>query len=253
MTKGTMAEAVEVNYDGLVGPTHNYSGLSAGNIASQNHGGDIAYPRKAALQGLNKMKILYEAGFTQGVLPPQERPFFPLLHALGFSGDEKTIWEKVWRESPFLASNLISAATMWTANAAAVSPGADTEDGRLHLTPANLLTMLHRSVEAGQTHRALRRAFPREDHVVVHEALPPQAAFADEGAANHVRLCAHHGAPGIEIFVYGRSAFEKNATRFPARQTLEASQALARLHGLKPQRAVFVQQSAKAIDAGGIS
>lgn len=39
----------------------------------------------------------------------------------------------------------------------------------------------------------------------------------------------------MEFFVYGRSAFDSRypaPQKYPARQTLEASQAVARLHGL---------------------
>ena len=71
------------------------------------------------------------------------------------------------------------------------------------------------------------------------------APFGDEGAANHLRLCAAHDAPGIEVFVYGRSGGP-----YPARQHREASEAVARLHGLDPERVVFAEQSPEAIAAG---
>ena len=112
---------------------------------------------------------------------------------------------------------------------------------------------MHRSYEHTQTERALRHIFANEQHFSVHQALPPTPAFGDEGAANHTRLCAQHGAPGVELFVYGRSEFDSRIIgpkKFPARQTIEASQAVARLHGLKEAQTVFVQQNPDTIDQG---
>ncbi len=243
-------KAIEANYDGLIGPTHNYGGLSAGNLASATNKDQISHPREAALQGLEKMKMLADAGLVQGVLPPQERPFLPLLRDAGFTGTDHQLITKAAVQAPALLRAASSAAAMWTANAATISPSADTNDGRMHASAANLTSMLHRSIEAAQTARALRAAFPDPAHFAIHPALPPQDSFADEGAANHVRLCADHGAPGVELFVYGREAGEAPALRFPARQTLLAAQSLARRHGLDPTRTVFARQSAKAIEAG---
>ncbi len=240
----------EANYDGLIGPTHNYGGLSEGNLASARNRGLIAAPRAAALQGLEKMKMMADRGLAQGVLPPQQRPFLPFLRDLGYTGNDETLLQTAWRDNPVLVRNLYSASSMWAANAATVSPSADTRDGRLHFTPANLSTMLHRSIEHEQTGRALRAAFP-SDHFAVHPALPMQSTFSDEGAANHVRLCAAHGAPGIELFVYGRDAFDgEQGTKFPARQTKQAGAAIALRHELAQSRTVFARQSARAIDAG---
>lgn len=243
--------ASEANYDGLIGPTHNYGGLSEGNLASAKNAGLIARPREAALQGLAKMKQMADAGLVQGVLPPQARPALPELRMMGFSGSDEDVLANAWRANPVLVRNMSSASCMWAANAATVSPSADTSDGRLHLTPANLSTMLHRSIEHEQTGRALKAAFPNEDHVKVHAALPLQSTYADEGAANHVRLCDDHGDAGVELFVYGRNAFDKTMrTDFPARQTLQASHIIATNHGLSGARTVFAQQSTQAIDAG---
>ena len=55
-------KAYEVNFDGLVGPTHNYSGLSFGNIASEQSLKDVSNPKLAAQQGLAKMKALSDKG-----------------------------------------------------------------------------------------------------------------------------------------------------------------------------------------------
>ena len=243
--------ASEANYDGLIGPTHNYGGLSEGNLASAKNAGLIARPREAALQGLAKMKQMADAGLVQGVLPPQARPALPELRMMGFSGSDEDVLANAWQANPILVRNMSSASCMWAANAATVSPSADTNDGRLHLTPANLSTMLHRSIEHEQTGRALKAAFPDDDKVKVHDALPLQSIYADEGAANHVRLCTDHGDAGVELFVYGRNAFDKTAhTKLPARQTLQASHIIATNHGLSGTRTVFAQQATRAIDAG---
>lgn len=243
--------AIEANFDGLVGPTHNYAGLAPGNLASAKNQGSVASPRAGVLEGLAKAKRLADAGLAQGFLPPQERPFIFGLRQLGFDGaTDGAVWEAAYRADPVLALNMMSASSMWAANAATVSPSADTADGRLHFTPANLLTALHRSIEGFQTYRALQRIFPAESVFAVNSELPHHASFADEGAANHVRLCADHGAPGVEIFVYGRDAFEDWEGRFPARQTRQACEAVARRHGLDPARTVHIRQSRAAIDAG---
>jgi succinylarginine dihydrolase len=63
-----------------------------------------------------------------------------------------------------------------------------------------------------------------------------------------MRLSCDRDAGGVEIFVYGRAAREEAPLRFPPRQTLEASAAIARSHGVK--RRLFVRQSAAALDAG---
>ncbi|WP_421786183.1 N-succinylarginine dihydrolase [Hyphobacterium sp.] len=241
--------AVEANFDGIIGPTHNYGGLSFGNIASDKNRGAVSSPRDAVLEGLGKAKALADAGLVQGVLPPQERPAVGYLRRLGFVGDDAAIIESSWMASPALVRNVYSASPMWAANAATVSPSTDTSDKRLHMTPANLVTTLHRSLEGAATERALQRVFPGRQFAV-HNPLPMQSTFADEGAANHVRLCAEHGAAGVEIFVYGREGGELQSGHFPARQTRESCEAIARRHGLDPARCVFLKQSRKAIDAG---
>lgn len=241
---------VEANFDGLVGPTHNYGGLAPGNLASAKNRGNVSSPRNGVLEGLAKAKRLHDAGFVQGFLPPQDRPFITGLRALGFSGSDRQVWETVNRTDPILARNMASASSMWAANAATVSPGKDTADSRLHFTPANLITALHRSIEGLQTQTALERIFPDPARFAVHDTLPHQSSFADEGAANHVRLCASHGEEGVEIFIFGRDAFEQWDARFPARQTRQAAEAIARRHGLDPARVVIARQSRAAIEAG---
>jgi succinylarginine dihydrolase len=248
-----MQSAKEFNFDGLVGPSHNYAGLSFGNVASFSNVNSVSNPKEAALQGLAKMRALTQRGFAQALLPPQARPNLDLLRSVGFSGSDADVLARAHKDAPVILACAWSASPMWTANAATVSPSADTADGRTHFTVANLNNKLHRSYEHIQTARTLRALFADERHFAVHDALPATPAFGDEGAANHTRLCAAHGAPGVEMFVYGRVEFDPEAAaprRFPARQTLEASQAVARLHGLDARRTVFVQQDPQTIDAG---
>lgn len=243
----------EVNFDGLVGPTHNYGGLSYGNVASQSNSQQGSNPREAARQGLAKMKALMEMGFTQGVLAPQERPDVAALRRLGFAGSDAEVIVQAARDAMPLLVASCSASSMWVANAATVSPSADTADGRVHFTAANLNCKYHRSIEHPTTSRVLRSMFADETYFAHHDALPAVAQFGDEGAANHTRLCRDYGEAGVEFFVYGRSAFDARLPapqKYPARQTLEASQAVARLHGLSEAGVVFAQQNPAVIDQG---
>jgi len=249
----TMLNAREFNFDGLVGPSHNYAGLSFGNVASSSNLNTVSNPKQAALQGLAKMRALAQRGFAQALLPPQARPNLALLRRVGFAGSDADVIARAAKDAPAILAAAYSASPMWAANAATVSPAADTADGRTHFTVANLNNKLHRSHEHEQTARILRAVFRDDAHFAVHDALPATPAFGDEGAANHTRLGAAHGAPGVELFVYGRVEFDPAAPapqRFPARQTREASQAVARLHGLDARRTVFAQQNPTVIDQG---
>jgi succinylarginine dihydrolase len=245
--------AVEVNFDGLVGPTHNYAGLSHGNVASQRHRHEVANPRAAVLEGLAKMKLLAELGLVQGVLPPQDRPHVQMLRRLGFRGSDADVLAAAQREDPVLLAVCMSASSMWAANAATVSASADTADGRLHFTAANLVHELHRSMEPAFTARLLQAIFQDEARFAHHQPLPAAGHLGDEGAANHTRLCARHAQPGVCLFVFGRVALSPDSARpqrYPARQCHEASASVARLHQLRPAATLFVQQHPAAIDAG---
>jgi succinylarginine dihydrolase len=224
---------VEINFDGIIGPSHNYAGLSFGNLASTKNTGQVSHPRAAALQGVEKMRANLKLGLAQGVFLPQRRPDRRWLDKLG------TTYEDA---DPRLATNAMSASAMWAANAATVSPAPDCSDGKCHLTVANLKSMPHRSHEWPETLAQLRVAFGNSAFAV-HAPIP--VAFGDEGAANHMRLASGYGEPGVEIFVYGVSG-----GAFPARQNIEASKAIARLHKLDPERTIFAQQSEDAIAAG---
>ncbi len=235
MERGALSQTMltEINFDGIVGPSHNYAGLSLGNLAATAHSGDVSYPRAAALQGLAKMRHNLELGLAQGFFAPLPRPNPDYLARLGAGPST----------DPALTAAAWSASSMWTANAATVSPVPDSADGRCHLTPANLVTMSHRAQEWPDTARQLAVAFADGAHFQLHDPVPP--SFGDEGAANHMRLCADHGEPGVEVFVYGRPGGP-----FPARQHEQASRAVARLHGLDPARTVFIEQNSGAIAAG---
>lgn len=243
---------IELQCDGLVGPTHHYAGLSHGNIASEANAKSVSYPKKAALQGLEKMHTVAQMGIPVLVIPPHPRPNLMLLREMGFAGEDRQVIEAAAKQDMRLLSVAYSASSMWTANMATVSPAPDTDDGKLHLSVANLCSTLHRQQEAPYNHYLLREIFKNVPGCIVHETLPATTALADEGAANHLRLCAGHGKSGVEVFVYGKTS-DKDAVmpkHFPARQTRLASEALARRHQLSDARKVFVQQHPAAIDAG---
>jgi succinylarginine dihydrolase len=244
--------AWEVNFDGLIGPTHNYGGLAIGNVAAAENALTESNPRQAALQGLAKMKYLSDMGIRQGVLPPQDRPAVGVLRKLGFRGDDFSVIREAAIVAPGLLRACCSASSMWVANAATVSPSADTEDGRVHITPANLLSQFHRSIEPPATSAILTHIFRDERYFEHHHPLPANLYCADEGAANHMRFCSSHGDAGLEVFVFGRTARQDTPKplKFPARQSLEASEAIARLHQLRAVEKLFVQQNPAAIDAG---
>ena len=223
----------EINFDGIIGPSHNYAGLSRGNIASASNAGDVSQPRAAALQGIDKMRHNLALGLPQGFFMPLARPDVAWLEALG---------TRLENAEGHLRAQAWSASSMWAANAATVSPAPDSGDGKCHLTVANLVTMPHRSHEWPGTLAQLRLTFA-DPAFAVHAPIP--APFGDEGAANHMRLCNGHDGQGVEIFVYGMGG-----GRFPARQHLDASKAIARHHRLAPERTLFIRQSDTAIQGG---
>ena len=227
------ADLREINFDGIVGPSHNFAGLSAGNLAASANAGRVSHPRAAALEGIAKMRANLALGLRQGILLPHRRPNRGWLASLStdLAGAE-----------PWMRAAAMSASPMWAANAATVSPAADTQDGRCHLSVANLVTMPHRSHEWPETLTQLRLAFAH-DAFAVHGPVPPP--FGDEGAANHMRLAASHGEPGVEVFVHGVAG-----GGFPVRQHAEAGHAIARVHRLDPARTLHVAQSEQAIAAG---
>jgi succinylarginine dihydrolase len=243
---------IEINFDGIPGPTHHYGGLAVGNLASQAHTNQPSNPRQAALEGLAKMKFMADMGVSQAVLPPHERPDVFALRKLGFSGNDAQVLDSA-KAFPWLLASCGSASAMWAANAATVSSSADCADGRIHFTAANLTSQFHRSLEAGTTSLILKKIFADDSAFVHHDPLPGSRVFSDEGAANHVRLGSSHGERGLEIFVFGRQASAKaqlQQGQFPLRQSLEASESIGRLHQLEAKDTIFVRQNSEAIEAG---
>ncbi|CAM2837531.1 succinylarginine dihydrolase [Legionella steigerwaltii] len=245
----------ELNMDGLVGPTHNYAGIAPGNLASLYNALAISNPQTAALQGIEKMRLLHKMGLKQGLFPPQQRPNLELLHQLGFCGTPTEQINKVYKTAPELLSVCYSASSMWAANAATVSPSTDTNDHKVHFTAANLISNLHRHQEADFSKKMLEFIFSNPNYFHHHPILPRSTITGDEGAANHSRICQNYSQPGVHLFVYGKKALGKNQSNFgpikyPARQTREASEAIVRQHQLLENNVVFACQNPIAIDQG---
>ncbi len=243
----------EANFDGLIGPSHNYAGLSPGNVPSQSNAGAVSRPKDAALQGLAKMRRVHDLGIAQGVLPPQQRPDLAMLRGLGFAGTDAQVLERAAELSPTLTAAAWSASSMWAANAATVSSSSHTPDGRVHMTPANLVSHYHRMIEAPTTTRILRAIFVDEDRFAVHDPMPCHTLFADEGAANHIRFARTHAEAGVELFVYGFDPPRPTPMapkKYKSRQSRGACETIVRMHGLDRTRVVIARQHHEAIDAG---
>jgi len=237
----------EINFDGLIGPTHNYAGLSRGNLASQKHLNQTSNPQAAALQGLDKMRLIMDQGIPQGFFLPHERPQLMTLRALGFGGTDEEVINQATKQNTALLKNVYSASSMWAANAATFSPSIDSYDQNIHITPANLNSMFHRSIEHEFTKTQLELMFG--GIAQVHKPIKNISGYGDEGAANHLRVCAQHLMPGFQIFVYGSSAFESHLGII-ARQAEEISQAVSTQHQLDPERVLFLKQNEQAINSG---
>ena len=242
-----MTYSGEINFDGLIGPTHNYAGLSQGNLASQKHFNQTSNPQAAALQGLDKMRIIMEQGIPQGFFLPHERPNLKTLRELGYGGTDEEVINRATKQAPVLLKNIYSASSMWAANAATFSPSIDSYDQRIHITPANLNSMFHRSIEPEFTKTQLQLMFG--SIAQVYDPITHISGHGDEGAANHLRVSAQHLKPGFQIFVYGSSAFESQQGVI-ARQAQEISQAVSTQHQLDPDRVLFLKQNDMAIKSG---
>lgn len=242
-----MTYSGEINFDGIIGPTHNYAGLSQGNLASQKNLHQTSNPQAAALQGLDKMRLIMEQGIPQGFFLPHERPHLPTLRKLGFGGTDEEVINQVAKKNPALLKNIYSASSMWAANAATFSPSIDSYDQNIHITPANLNSMFHRSIEHEFTKVQLELMFGVAAQV--HAPIKNISGYGDEGAANHLRVSAQHLTPGFQIFVFGSSAFEVHQGII-ARQAEEISQAVSSQHQLDPDRVLFLKQNEQAINSG---
>ena len=241
--------AYEVNFDGLVGPTHHYAGLSKGNLASMENAGSRSNPRAAALEELDKMKFMADFGFKQAVFPPHERPHLTTLKALGYTGRDNRIPEKVFKDNPQILYQYSSAADMFAANSATVTPSIDSQNNRVHFTPANKLMMPHRSIEAETTSRIFEVIFPSHTFFQHHPRLPFNPLFLDEGAANHIRFSYNPNDPGLHLFVCGPWNNE-TAKKYPSRQTLEAQKAIVRSHQLSLDQVIYAEHSMEALNNG---
>ena len=242
----------EYNFDGLVGPTHNYAGLGSGNLASMASKDRVSSPKAAALEGLAKMKLLAGMGVPQAVLPPQRRPHLGYLRSCGYGDAPRELLENAARAGDAGRRDLAvasSASAMWAANAATVSPSPDTADGRCHFTIANLTSQRHRALESLERLRVFEHLFGDERYFKVHPPLP--ATLADEGAANHGRLARSHADAGAEIFTFGTTQTQRGGIKFKPRQHVTASNQVRRQHDLWwPYMTFATQQSTRAINAG---
>ena len=242
-----MTYSGEINFDGLIGPTHNYAGLSQGNLASQKYFNQTSNPQAAALQGLDKMRLIMDQGIPQGFFLPHERPHLHTLRKLGFGGTDEEVINQAAKRNPALLKNVYSASSMWAANAATFSPSIDSYDQNIHITPANLNSMFHRSIEHEFTKVQLELMFGVAAQV--HIPIKNISGYGDEGAANHLRVSAQHLTPGFLIFVFGSSAIEVHQGII-ARQAEEISQAVSSQHQLDPDRVLFLKQNGQAINSG---
>jgi succinylarginine dihydrolase len=237
-----MENSKEIVFVGIPGLTHNYGGLSADNVASSTYKKQVSNPKEGALQALGLVRLLLSLGIEAAVLPPQLRPHLPLLRTK-FSGSDDEVIKEAAKQEPQLLEKASSSSAMWVANAATVTAAVDNA-GKLHLTPANLETNVHRRIEAEDTHRVLAAIFAKVPDAVMH--TPLSAKLRDEGAANHMRLTPSHGKKGLNIFVYGTDGSAGDPPS--ARQTLAASQAIAKTHGVTD--ALFLKQNAALIREG---
>lgn len=227
----------EVNIDSLIGPTHHYGGLAYGNEASMNSKNLMSNPKKAALQGLDKMALLEKLGVHQLIIPPQIRPDVMSLRDLFIDGICK---------DQSLLSSIYSSSYMWMANAGHFTPGCDSLDKQAHFTVSNFASQCHRQFEIKGHQDILTSLF--NDQVLMHP--PISSGFSDEGAANDIRLCSFDFKEAISLFVYGRNADDEITTFYPCRQTKEAYDVLCLTHRLQLDRVVFAKQHKEAINQG---
>lgn len=245
--------ASDIIFNGLAGPTHNFGGLSQGNIASEANKQSPSNPRTAALEGLEMMMTLFKLGIPQAVLPPHERPHIPTLRRLGFSGKDSDVLVDCVKKSPELLPYISSSSFMWAANSGTFTPSRDSLDGKVHISISNLVTKFHRAIEPPFTFQIFNKIFHNTQNFVIHPYLPTVKQFSDEGSANYCYFCHPKDSRGVHLFVFGYSAFKQNLflpAHYPPRQTLEASQAIVRRHKLFENCIVYAQQHPKAIDAG---
>lgn len=251
----------EFNIDGLIGPTHHFGGLGIGNIASESNRSRLSHPRRAALEGLSKMRKLHELGIPQFFLPPPKRPNGAWLRSIGFDQSNPDDWKRCFDCFPTVFSSALSSSFMWMANAACVSAGVDSSDGKNRVVVANLAASLHRGQEREERFAQLASMFRHSGETEVVRGLPGLTPLRDEGAANIMRLWNAQRDQGIYVFVFGereRNTIEVNQSTspvrqpaiHPSRQTSLASRLVSNLLRIPSSRSLFVQQHPEAIDAG---
>lgn len=252
---------IEINIDGIVGPSYYFSGAGVGNVASQESRQSPSYPRAAALEGLEKAHRVSQLGIEQYVLPPPLRPRAQFLNAIGFDGDWSDQTAAALQFEPSALAAAYSSAFIWTANAATYAPACDTTDGVSRIVPANLISSWHRASEVAERSEQFRQLFAQVADLRIEDPLPAILPLRDEGAANHMRLSlsscdarTHASAEisGLHVFVYGESTSTTapRPSRFLARQTESACRALARQLRLHPENTFYLQQHPQAVDAG---
>ena len=240
---------IEANVDALVGPTHHFGGLGVGNVASHEHANRESYPKKAALQGLEKAALVASLGVPQFIwLPPVRPQMQGVDNLLGASTSEKVLLAK--ERHPAALSAACSSAFMWAANSCTITPSADSLDGKIHATPANLISSWHRFAEADERSKDLEFLFRGVGVFQGHEPLLPIVPLRDEGAANHMRLSGASGELGINVFVHGEEDGGNATPTFFPRHTRGASEAIASRHRLNLADTFFLQQHPDAISAG---
>ena len=236
-----------VFFDRVMSPTYHFGGLSYGNLHSMTNESYISYPRKAALQSLDKMNLIRSYGFDQYVFPPQLRDYLSVLNNMGFSGDMSSVLNAVLKEDIHLMSSIFSGSASWVANSFVLTSSCDSIDEKVHITPANLVSCFHRQLEVMDTIENLKDLFMNRTHFNLHQCAP--ASFSDEGAANMIRL-SNKFNKGLYLFVYGKVAAVTPKIDFPVRQSKEAFEYLIRHHKLRSDQYMLIQQSAESIEQG---
>ena len=147
--------------------------------------------------------------------------------------------------------------SMWAANAATVSPSRGyAADGRVHFTPANLVSASFIDRWSRRRRRGCCGRCSRMSRRFAHHMpLPAAAPFGRRGRReSHAAVRNARGGGGGDVRVRGGgSGVRRLPKKFPARQTLDASRATARLHRIDPTRAVFRAAVVGGDRRGGVS
>ena len=116
-------------FDTVIGSSYHYGGLALGNTHSLSHKHQVSYPKKAALQGLSKMKLLLDHGVIQYILPPYKRDYKSLIQGYyDYQGDFEDNLKRLYDDNLNLFSAFFSASSAWLANAWTMTPSIDSVD-----------------------------------------------------------------------------------------------------------------------------